>query len=335
MATSPVTLDFSKSQPVLDFSKAEPLKKEEKPEPTWWEHIKQILAPQQVPKSASVGPDAVNHPMPGSFEGHPENIGEYVPASIGEIGGGASDVVHGDVSKGLHRVISGVGNAALPAAPFFVAGAPAVAARAAAGGLVGSKVASGGAEFLGATPDQADLAGDIGGLVGGGAGAKFPLKSHAGELFSKVGAAAKGLPVDVAQPGNLALEAQELSKQGNSMPKVIRDFINRTTDPNKPPLTYEEARQFYSSASRLSANEASRLSPVMSRQVNKFRAALNESIADTTDQAGKLDEYVDAMKEYRRASQIGDLSKAVATKVIPAGVATYVVDRLLKTKGKP
>lgn len=335
MATSPVTLDFSKAQPVLDFSKAQPIEKQEKAEPTWWEHVKQILAPRPVPHSDNVGPDATNHPMPGSFEGHPENIGEYIPASIGEMGGGASDVLHGDVAKGLHRVIGGVGNAAMPFTPLLAAAAPAVAVRAAAGGFVGSKVASGGAELLGATPDQADLAGDVGGIVGGTGGAKFPLKSHASELFSKVTGAAKGLPVDVARPGNFALEAQELSKQGNSMPKVIRDFINRTTDPDKPPLTYEEARQFYSSAARLSANEASRLSPVMSRQVNKFRAALNESIADTADQAGKLDEYVDAMKEYRRASQIGDLSKAVATKVIPAGVATYVVDRLLKSKGKP
>lgn len=327
MATSPVTLDFTKAQPItLDFSKAELLNKKSE-EPGWWEHLKAILAPRQVPRT-DMGPHV--NSLPGSFEGHPENVGEYIPASVGEMAGGASDIASGDIAKGAHRVISGVGNALLPAAPFAAAGAPLVAARAAAGGVIGSKAASGGAELLGATPDQATLAGDIGGLVGGYGGAKFPLKSHAGKLFSEVGGAANQLPVDVAKPGNLALEAQELSKQGNAMPKVIRDFIARTTDPEKPPLTYAEARQFYSSTSRISANESGRLSGVMSRQLNKFRAALNDSLSDTADQAGKLNEYVDAMKEYRRASQIQDLSKAVLTKAIPAGIATYVLDRLLK-----
>ena len=46
-------------------------------------------------------------------------------------------------------------------------------------------------------------------------------------------------------------------RSGGTMPKVLRDFIKRTTDPNQGPLTYEEARQFYSNAStRLSAEEA-------------------------------------------------------------------------------
>src|SRR5882672_4203041 len=181
MATSPVTLDFTKAQPItLDFSKAELLNKKSE-EPGWWEHLKAILAPRTVPRT-DMGPQV--NSLPGSFEGHPENVGEYIPASVGEMAGG------------------------------------------------------------------------IGGLVGGYVGAKFPLKSHAGKLFSEVGGAANQLPVDVAKPGNLALEAQELSKQGNAMPKVIRDFIARTTDPEKPPLTYAEARQFYSSTSRISANES-------------------------------------------------------------------------------
>lgn len=324
MATSPVTLDFSKAQPVLDFSKAEPLEKAKDKEPTWWEHVKAILSPRPVQS----GP--VTNEMPGSFEGHPENVGEYIPATVGEMAGGAGDIASGDVARGAHRIISGAGSALLPAAPFVAAGAPLIAARAAAGGLAGSKAASSGAEFLGATPDQAALAGDVGGLAGGYGGAKMPLKGHAGKLFSEVGAAANQLPVEVAKPGNLALEAQELSKQGNVMPKVIRDFIARTTDPDKPPLTYAEARQFYSSASRISANESSRLSGVMARQLNKFRAALNDSLADTADQAGKLDEYVDAMKEYRHASQIQELAKGVATKVIPPAIATYVLDRWLR-----
>src|SRR5207237_9214292 len=33
--------------------------------------------------------------LPGSFEGHPENVGEYVPASAGNIAGGIKDIAQG------------------------------------------------------------------------------------------------------------------------------------------------------------------------------------------------------------------------------------------------
>lgn len=63
--------------------------------------------------------------------------------------------------------------------------------------------------------------------------------------------------VDITAPGNKALEIVDYASSGGTMPKVVRDFIRRTTDPNQGSLTYEEARQFYSNASsRLSAEEA-------------------------------------------------------------------------------
>jgi len=61
-------------------------------------------------------------------------------------------------------------------------------------------------------------------------------------------------------------------------------------------------------------------SEALTRIVAKIRGRLYE----------QPERDIDAMKEYRRASQIQDLSKAVLTKAIPAGIATYVLDRLLK-----
>lgn len=87
---------------------------------------------------------------------------------------GARDVVQGNISKGLHDVISGAGITAAPIVlPELVAGL-AAAPLATTGylatglgtGMAGQALASRGARALGATPDQAQLAGDVGGIAG-------------------------------------------------------------------------------------------------------------------------------------------------------------------------
>jgi hypothetical protein len=152
-----------------------------------WNAVRDALTPRQVPQSKPTGE------MPGSFEGHPENIGEYVPASAGEIAGGVGDIAKGDVARGAHRVIGGASAATLPALPFVAAVAPGVVARAIAAGGAGQYVAKKGAQALGATEDQSDLAGDVGGLAGGyGAG-----KAPAGRIASTIGKVAKGTIEDI------------------------------------------------------------------------------------------------------------------------------------------
>jgi hypothetical protein len=47
--------------------------------------------------------------------------------------------------------------------------------------------------------------------------------------------------VDSTAPGNTALDIADYDSQSGTMPRVVRDFIRSTTDPNQGPLTYEEA----------------------------------------------------------------------------------------------
>src|SRR6266702_2762101 len=78
-----------------------------------------------------------NRPLPGSFEGKPENVGDYVPNTVGEMAGGTADIGRGDIAKGTHRIIGGASNALLPVSPFAGAAAPALTARTLAGGALG------------------------------------------------------------------------------------------------------------------------------------------------------------------------------------------------------
>lgn len=115
-----------------------------------------------------------NRPLPGSFEGKPENVGEYIPASAGEMAGGSADIASGNVARGTHRIIGGASNALLPVLPFASAAAPIATARMLAGGQLGSMAGKSIGEGIGLTPDQSDVAGDIGGLAAGYGAAKIP-----------------------------------------------------------------------------------------------------------------------------------------------------------------
>lgn len=153
----------------------------------------------------------------------------------------------------------------------------------------------------------------------------IPTTAKAGAKFQEVMGAAKGMSVDVAKPGNVALRIRELADRGASMPKAVSNFITRATDPKKGPLVYEEARDFASNISRLSVNEMKRLSPTVAREVAQLRVTLNEAIAETAKKAGKLAEYRAAMKEYAQAMRLRDAIGAViqgAKKAAPyAGVS--------------
>lgn len=132
----------------------------------------------------------------------------------------------------------------------------------------------------------------------------IPTTAKAGVKFQEVMRAAKNVPVDVNGPGQVALRIQELAERGGSMPMAVRKFLNRITAPNGAAFTYEEARDFASNISRLSANEFQRLTPVVAREVANLRVTLNRAVADAAAQAGKGKEYAQAMNEYARAMRL-------------------------------
>lgn len=248
---------------------------------------------------------------PGSFEGHPENIGEYVPATIGNVVQGTKDIAKGNYSRGAHEVIKGAGNAVLPMAPVLVAGAPVAAAGAAAGGVAGQYLAKKGAQAVGATPDQQELAGDVGGIAGGIGGSKvgkladfIPSTKAAGNSLKDIKATVGDVPINMTKPGNTALELYTQSERGANLPPVVRKFVMRATKPGSDPITYAEAKDFQSNVSSLSANERMNIKPNTMRLIGQLNADLKSSLADAADTQGKGQQFTDAMKEYHNAMRL-------------------------------
>jgi hypothetical protein len=167
------------------------------------------------------------------------------------------------------------------------------------------------------------------------AAAAIPTTAKAGAKFQSVMGAAHSVPVDVNGPGAVALRIAELADRGGSMPMAVRKFLARITDPQKAAMTYQEARDFASNISRLSANEYGRLTPAVAREVAGLRVALNEAVAKAAQQAGKGAEYASAMKEYAQAMKIKGAIDAVAEgakKGLPyataAGAGTWLTLKL-------
>jgi len=163
----------------------------------------------------------------------------------------------------------------------------------------------------------------------------IPSVERAGQAAERVLAVTKGKPVSVSGAGNVALEIDKMAQSGGSMPKVIRDFLRRTTDPEKGPLTYEEARAFYQNATRLSVDEMNRLTPNAKRLVGKFTHELGQSISQTTAESGALKDYQSFMREYHSAMKMRrqiDALKKWAVKSVPYAAGAYALDRIISDK---
>jgi hypothetical protein len=190
--------------------------------------------------------------MPGASEGAnlAEALGNWTEQGPGGVVvSGPRDILRGNIARGAHKMLSGAGTTMLPALPFVGAAAPVATAAALGTGSAGQYAGQKGAEALGATPDQADLVGDITGLAAGYGGAKVPgmvskLRAPLGDLpvkprgttppesFSpaelKAYADDNGIPLNAAQatehnfPRNLQSAGERASVGGTAVRQQIK-----------------------------------------------------------------------------------------------------------------
>lgn len=113
-------------------------------------------------------------PMPGATEGAnaAEGLAEWDDQSFGNMGRGVADVAQGDIAKGGHEVIQGVGAASVPVLPFAAPAAPAQVAGGLIGAGVSQQIGQVVGKHLGLNDDQTNLLSDLFALAGGYGGAK-------------------------------------------------------------------------------------------------------------------------------------------------------------------
>lgn len=157
--------------------------------------------------------------------------------------------------------------------------------------------------------------------VGGGKLAEaLPSADRAAAALADVKATAGHVPIDMSEAGATALELYTQSQRGATLPKVVRDFVNRATKPGSDPITYGEAKDFQSNVSALSVDEKMSLKPNTKRLLGQLNSDLKASLEDAADTQGKGQQFSQAMTEYHHAMQLKGFSEAA----IKAGIAAAV-----------
>lgn len=222
--------------------------------PGFWDSVKAALKPKKYSEESGFAAKqkGQTEALPGVSEGAglAGGLAEWDKASGGEIAGGVGDILQGDVARGLHRMFIGTGHAMTPMLPILGPGmiaAPVATGVTLGGAAAGGALAKTGAEALGATPEQSQLAGDVGQLVGGVGANK--LAGVVGPAVSKARALWDAIPEEtqktlqksvlgMASPRiSHAMEFGKSAKQGYEALQSVLDTLRKM--PESAPATAE------------------------------------------------------------------------------------------------
>lgn len=266
---------------------------------------------------------------------HPDLFGPPAPAAgphvqIQEMAGTQSltGPAHGagSLGPGQPEATPGMwkaGITGLSTVPAVLSGGASVPVQSAVLGLTGAAES----KLEGGSNKEAAISGAIGAAIPGAgaavqkAASYLPSAARAGKAFQEVSKVAGQHSVPVTPSLSDALmEYQSLVDAGGSRSLAVSKLVNRLTTSGKGPLTYDEARLFASNISRLSADDAQRLTPVMKRAVGQVASELSGTISNTAEAAGKLEAYQAAMREWGQVKTMEDRLKILKKYGIRAGL---------------
>lgn len=158
-------------------------------------------------------------------------------------------------------------------------------------------------------PEGAEAASAGGGRVLTAIRNLLPSTERAKQLFSSVAGDANQVPVSLDNASDSALQLMDWQQKTNLGP-TLNKFLNRITSPKLGPLTYEEARDYYSLLGNLSANEKMNLPPMVMHDVDGMLAGLKTDVGNAAAQVGRGADYNTAMSQYRRGAQLQDFKQA-------------------------
>lgn len=159
-------------------------------------------------------------------------------------GSGVKDITEGNVARGGHKVISGLGTAAMPLLPGAAVAAPARFAATAGAAYLAGKTAKVGAQVLGGNEEQQQFSEDIGNLAGGAFGATtkapFSLAQARAAILKTSAAATDSAAADligvVSPPAYhglklLRMAAKVIGKLGPEESGGLADIVSKHEGP--------------------------------------------------------------------------------------------------------
>lgn len=164
-----------------------------------------------------------------------------------------------------------------------------------------------------------------------------PSRAYAAHVLQDVSQAAKDVPVNPQNAWPEIERFQELTKRGGATSKPLTQISTRLQNmvrmPDKGALNFPEARDFYTNISGQSAEDVTRLNPVMRRQMGSVRAGLHQDLTNAADQVGRGEDYAKAVNEYSQAMKLRkamiNTAKWGVGPAVGAGVASELARKLI------
>ena len=168
--------------------------------------------------------------------------------------------------------------------------------------------------------------------IGRGAGVEFvPSRARAGKVFESLKSDLANTPVQMRASANPMQRVAEIDAAQGGMPTTAAKLMTRSQ--SFVPINYPEMRLFQEGLSSPSRTDIEGMAGSMKSSVKQLNKGLFEDIRDAAETRGRGADYEKAMRETRRAAQLGRAAKYAAG----AGAAAVVgnkVTQLAKEFGK-
>lgn len=284
------------------------------------EEINQIVGPAPAFKPTATLSAA---PAPSWLDQAEQDLREGGNRTIlGRIGG----TMQGRGDKGYSGIESGVSKGA---ADF--AGSPALGAVHAAQGIaeIPSHPLKGLLDTLRGSGEALTIpSAMVSGPVGEAAIESVPSAKYAGKLFDSL----KGDLANVSVPLKNSLhpldEMSKYAEAGAELPLPASKLLTRSQ--TTFPMEYPEARRFQETLGKLSRAERDSLNGSQGMNLSQLNSGLYDDIHSAASGVGRGEDYANAMREYRQATQLKDLVSGVGKKAAIGGIGAIGAGELYK-----
>lgn len=164
---------------------------------------------------------------------------------------------------------------------------------------------------------------------------RFPSRARASATFESLNKDLANQPVNLTKTIQPLQRIAEIGERGSTLPTAASKLLTRSQAVS--PMTFPEARDYQGSLSDLSASDKLALNGRMKGGISQVNKALFEDLQDTANSAGRGEDYADAMKEYRQASQLRDLARKGGKAAIGAaglGLAGHYLGSLVPSPSR-
>lgn len=146
----------------------------------------------------------------------------------------------------------------------------------------------------------------------------LPNAGRAGRTLGEIATQAKDVPVMMRNAEAPLQRLTELGVRGGKMPSSANALLTRSQGVS--PMTFPEARDYYSNIAGVARNELGDMSKPIARQYGMMKSGLHSDLTDAAATIGRGEDYANSIKEYARAKNLQEMGGNIARRAGKIGL---------------